>query len=198
MSPEPSVPRDDTPVPSIPPRTPSSSGPSAGGQPRKVDGPATPPQTGPAPSAPASTKPMPVTRPTTPAVPGVAGGGPSSPPPSAAPTGAPVGTATPERKVPPATPGTTRAAAAWIGAALAIVMLVLLIVLMLQNQEDVEVRYLGLVETLPLGVALLISSVIGATVVLVIGIVRLTQLRINARRARRFNEAVAREIEKNT
>lgn len=100
--------------------------------------------------------------------------------------------------MPPTSLATTRAAAAWAGVAFAVVLLVLLIVLILQNQADVEVRYFGVVETLPLGVALLISSVLGATIVLIIGVIRLTQLRVNARRMRRFEESIAKEIEKNT
>ena len=84
---------------------------------------------------------------------------------------------------------TTRAAAAWFATAAALVVLVLLIILILQNQEPVEVRYLGFAGSLPLGTALLIAAVAGAAVVTIVGVVRLTQLRINARRVRRLEAA---------
>jgi len=80
---------------------------------------------------------------------------------------------------------TTRAAAAWLATAAALVVLALLIVLILQNQETVEVHYLGLAGSLPLGTALLIAAVAGGAIVLIVGVVRLTQLRVQARRARR-------------
>ena len=80
---------------------------------------------------------------------------------------------------------TTRAAAAWLATAVSLVILVLLIILILQNQTVVEVKYLWFSGSLPLGTALLIAAIAGATVVMLIGIVRLTQLRINARRARK-------------
>ncbi len=82
-------------------------------------------------------------------------------------------------------PATTRAAAAWLATAAALVVLALLIVLILQNQETVEVHYLGLTGSLPLGTALLIAAVAGGAIVLIVGVVRLTQLRVQARRARR-------------
>jgi uncharacterized integral membrane protein len=65
------------------------------------------------------------------------------------------------------------------------VLLVLLIVLILQNQQPVKVQYLGLTGSLALGLALLIAAVGGALVVTIVGVVRITQLRIDARRARR-------------
>jgi len=106
------------------------------------------------------------------------------------------GAATPEGSAPPKSPGaptrlpialvTTRAAAAWFATAVALVLLVLLIILILQNQDVVEVRYLGFTGSLPLGTALLIAAVAGAAVVTIVGVVRLTQLRLTARRARRL------------
>ncbi|OIQ82676.1 hypothetical protein GALL_355320 [mine drainage metagenome] len=86
---------------------------------------------------------------------------------------------------------TTRAAAAWLATAAALVVLALLIVLILQNQETVEVHYLGLAGSLPLGTALLIAAVAGGVIVMIVGVVRLTQLRVNARRARRREAGVA-------
>ncbi len=83
------------------------------------------------------------------------------------------------------TMSTTRAAAAWLATAVSLVILVLLIILILENQQTVSVKYLGLQGSLPLGTALLIAAVAGGAIVTIVGVVRLTQLRIMARRARR-------------
>ncbi len=122
---------------------------------------------------------------------------PSSVPPSSGlpPVGKP-----PVGKPPAAEPGdrepgagaglaTTRAAAAWLATAAALVVLALLIILILQNQKTVEVHYLGLAGSLPLGTALLIAAVAGGVIVMIVGVVRLTQLRVNARRVRRREAA---------
>ncbi len=86
---------------------------------------------------------------------------------------------------------TTRASAAWFATGAALVILVLLIILILQNQTVVEVTYLWFSASIPLGTALLIAAIAGASVVMMIGIVRLTQLRINARRATKAAAATA-------
>ncbi len=80
---------------------------------------------------------------------------------------------------------TTRAAVAWFATAAALVLLVLLIVLILQNQSMVTVHYLGFTGSLQMGTALLIAAVAGGSLVTIVGIVRITQLRLNARRTRR-------------
>jgi uncharacterized integral membrane protein len=79
----------------------------------------------------------------------------------------------------------TRASAVWVAVAGALVLLVLLIVFILQNPVKVEVHFVGVEGTLPLGMALLIAAVVGGVVVAIAGIARVTQLRINARRIRR-------------
>src|SRR5664280_3806450 len=81
---------------------------------------------------------------------------------------------------------TTRAAAAWFATAVALVLLALLIILILQNQAVVELHYLGFNGSLPLGTALFIAAVAWAAVVAIVGVVRLTQLRVTTRRARRL------------
>ena len=64
----------------------------------------------------------------------------------------------------------------------------LLIIMILRNQDVVEVHYLGFTGSIPLGTALLIAAVAGAAVVAVVGVIRLTQLRVTTRRARRLEE----------
>jgi uncharacterized integral membrane protein len=82
-------------------------------------------------------------------------------------------------------PRFTRASAAWVAVGAALLLLILLIVFMLQNPTTVEIRFLGAVGTIPLGLALLIAAVGGGVVVTIAGIARITQLRINIRRSRR-------------
>ena len=105
------------------------------------------------------------------------------------------GAVSPEASAPPKSQGaatpkpsalaTTRAAAAWFATAVALVLLVLLIILILQNQDVVTLHYLGFTGSLPLGTALFIAAVAGGAVVAIVGVVRLTQLRVTARRTRR-------------
>ena len=85
----------------------------------------------------------------------------------------------------PSALATTRAAAAWFATAVALVLLVLLIILILQNQDVITLHYLGFTGSLPLGTALFIAAVAGGALVAIVGVVRLTQLRVTARRVRR-------------
>lgn len=71
----------------------------------------------------------------------------------------------------------TRAGAAWVGIVLAVIVLVLLIVFMLQNTVPVEVAFFGLSGTAPLAVTLLIAGVGFAVVTLIVGSLRIGQLR---------------------
>lgn len=82
-------------------------------------------------------------------------------------------------------PRLTRAGAAWVATAFALLLLVMLIIFILQNPTRVEVHYLGFTGSLPLGMALLIAAVAGGVLVAVAGVTRVTQLRMNARRGRR-------------
>jgi uncharacterized integral membrane protein len=81
----------------------------------------------------------------------------------------------------------TRVSAAWMATAAALLLLALLIVFILQNTARVEVHYLGLAGSLPLGMALLIAAVGGGVVVAIAGVARVTQLRMSARRTRHHN-----------
>jgi uncharacterized integral membrane protein len=72
-----------------------------------------------------------------------------------------------------------------VATAVALVLLVLLIVFILQNSTKVEVQFLGMSGTIPLGMALLIAAVGGGVLVAIAGVARVTQLRLHARRTRR-------------
>lgn len=85
----------------------------------------------------------------------------------------------------------TRAGVVWTATVSALVLLSLFIVLILQNQDPVRVQYLGLVGSLPLGIALYIAVVAGGFLVAIAGAVRITQLRIRASRGRQRPAATA-------
>lgn len=82
------------------------------------------------------------------------------------------------------TPRVTRASAAWVATGVALVLLILLIVFILQNSTKIEIQFLGMSGTIPLGMALLIAAVGGGAVVAIVGVARVTQLRMNAHRTR--------------
>jgi uncharacterized integral membrane protein len=82
-----------------------------------------------------------------------------------------------ERKV-------TRAGMVWVAVVAALVLLILLIIFILQNQEQVLVKFLGLEGSVPLGMALFIASVTGGVLVAAAGGARILQLRATAHRAR--------------
>ena len=100
----------------------------------------------------------------------------------------PVSASTGSRRAVPASSRTgktprSRAGAVWVGIFIAAVVLVALIVFMLQNTQEVVVSFLGLEGAVPLAVALLIAGVGVGVIALVIGSVRITQLRRRAHRA---------------
>ncbi len=84
-----------------------------------------------------------------------------------------------------AEPAVTRASAAWAATAVSLVMLTLLIVFILQNQESVELHFLGFDGNVPVGVAVLIAAVVGGVLVAVSGVARIVQLQRALRRTRR-------------
>jgi lipopolysaccharide assembly protein A len=80
---------------------------------------------------------------------------------------------------------TKRSRTAWIWSSviIAFVVLVFLLIFILQNFQNVTVRFLGFAGTLPLGVAMLFSVIGGALLVALAGTARILQLRREARRA---------------
>jgi uncharacterized integral membrane protein len=79
----------------------------------------------------------------------------------------------------------TRLSGAWTALVIGIATLVVILVFILQNLQSIEVYFLFFHWHLPLAVALLFAMVLGAVVVLAFGAVRILQLRLVARRARR-------------
>ena len=77
----------------------------------------------------------------------------------------------------------TKASKAWAATAAATLLLLLTLVFAFQNGDDVEVRFLFMNGTVALGLALLLAAVLGGLVVLLFGVVRVTQLRRAAKRS---------------
>ncbi len=77
----------------------------------------------------------------------------------------------------------SRAGAVWVGVCIAALLLVALIIFMLQNTQLVLVSFLGMQGSVPLAVALLIAGVGVGIIALVIGTVRIAQLRRRLHRA---------------
>jgi putative membrane protein len=71
----------------------------------------------------------------------------------------------------------TRASGLWIGLISAAVLAVLFLIFIAQNSDKVTIHFLGFEGELSLAISLLLSAVIGALVVAVPGIVRISQLR---------------------
>lgn len=71
----------------------------------------------------------------------------------------------------------SRAGAVWVGICIAALVLVALIIFMLQNTQPVLVSFLGMQGTVPLALALLIAGVGVGIIALIIGTVRIAQLR---------------------
>lgn len=71
----------------------------------------------------------------------------------------------------------TRAGATWVGICIAALLLVALIVFMFQNTQEVLVSFLGTQATVPLALALLVAGVGVGVIALVVGTVRIGQLR---------------------
>ena len=83
-----------------------------------------------------------------------------------------------------------RPKAAWTTVTIGVLVAVVLIVFIAQNTQKVEISFLGWDGDVPLAVALLIAAVCGAAIVLLVGTVRITQLRRAERRQRRRADLV--------
>lgn len=86
--------------------------------------------------------------------------------------------------------GRTRISRAWAAAAVTLVLGLLMLIFILQNGRHERMQFLWMHFTLPLGVALLLAAVGGALLVVLLGIARLTQLRLAARRHRKGGRAL--------
>ena len=79
----------------------------------------------------------------------------------------------------------TRISGLWFAVVLFAVLLLFLLIFILQNEQKVDIAYLGAHEHLQLGVALLLSAVCGVLLTILAGAARMAQLHSVARRHRR-------------
>lgn len=79
----------------------------------------------------------------------------------------------------------TRAATLWVTLGFGTFFLLAVLIFIIQNLQQARVHFVTLQGSLPLGVALLLAAVGGALVALLLGAVRITQLRRLASRHRR-------------
>src|ERR1700736_3114055 len=73
-----------------------------------------------------------------------------------------------------------RASGAWAGIAVGLFVLLLVVIFIAQNTSDAPLHFLWLHGRVPVGLAILLSFVLGGIVVLLVGVARLTQLRLMA------------------
>ena len=78
----------------------------------------------------------------------------------------------------------SRLAATWWAIAAGVLLLVILLVFIAQNTEMVTIDFLGFNWQQPLGVALLLAAVVGASILVLAGTARILQLRHAAKRQR--------------
>jgi uncharacterized integral membrane protein len=78
----------------------------------------------------------------------------------------------------------TRASALWIALAVGVLVLIAILIFVAQNSSKVRINFLWMHGTLALGIALLISAILGILLALAVGTVRMLQLRRLARRPR--------------
>lgn len=85
--------------------------------------------------------------------------------------------------------GRTRASKAWAGVVATLVLALLMLIFILQNGSRADMHFLWLKFTLPIGVAMLLATVVGGLMVTTLGVARVLQLRLAARRHRRADHA---------
>jgi uncharacterized integral membrane protein len=76
----------------------------------------------------------------------------------------------------------TRSGVLWTGLILSALVLLVLLIFILQNSTPVQISFLGVSGTLPVGVALLLAAIAGLLLVAIPGGLRILQLRRAARR----------------
>ena len=78
----------------------------------------------------------------------------------------------------------SRTSRSWVSLAALVVVLILLVVFIAQNTQQVRVSFLGWDGHPPLSVALLVAAVGGATLAIIVGTLRIWQVRRRVRRSR--------------
>lgn len=79
-----------------------------------------------------------------------------------------------------AQPGRSRVGALWISLVGFVIILIVLVVFILQNMQKVRITFLGFKGEVPLALGLLIAAIAGALLIIIIGSIRIIQLRHRA------------------
>jgi putative membrane protein len=79
------------------------------------------------------------------------------------------------------TPKRSRVGLVWITLAAFVLILILLLIFILENSQTVHFKYLGAHANIGFGVAMLLAAVVGAVLTLLIGSVRIIQLKFATR-----------------
>lgn len=90
----------------------------------------------------------------------------------------------------------TRLSGVWAAIICFVVILILLLIFIAQNSHTVDISYMGAHGHLSLGVAMLISAVCGALLVIFAGTARILELRATARKHRRLDAKAAKAARK--
>jgi uncharacterized integral membrane protein len=78
----------------------------------------------------------------------------------------------------------TKTSGTWTGIGIGLFVLLIVIVFIGQNTKSAPINFLWLHGSFPVGLAVLLAFVLGGIVVLLLGVARLAQLRLMARRHR--------------
>jgi uncharacterized integral membrane protein len=81
----------------------------------------------------------------------------------------------------------TRTSTVFVMAAVALVLALLMLVFVLQNGDSERLEFLWFDFTLPAGVAMLLAAIVGGLIVASLGLGRVVQLRLAARRHRQVD-----------
>lgn len=76
----------------------------------------------------------------------------------------------------------SRVGATWLSLAVFVIILLMLVIFILQNNHDVTIEYLGWNGSVPFGVSMILSALAGAILTLLIGSIRILQLKMASKK----------------
>jgi uncharacterized integral membrane protein len=85
----------------------------------------------------------------------------------------------------------TRIGSAWVAVAVAVVLGVALVDFIVQNTRSVRIEFFAASGRMPVAVALIGAALVGAFIVLAVGVARTTQLRLATRRGAKREKKAA-------
>jgi uncharacterized integral membrane protein len=78
----------------------------------------------------------------------------------------------------------SRVGTTWVMLSAFVIILLLLLIFILQNSKSIKIHYLGLAGNIGFGVAMLLSAVVGSIMTLLVGSVRILQLKLSNKHRR--------------